>query len=62
MKRERVATIDALTLLFSHAVNYIGVLSKDLFVVEKKNSLIGSTSFGSAQNMIHDFQNTVLNS
>ena len=28
----------------------------------KEMSLIGSTSFGFAQNMMHDFQNTVLNS
>ena len=37
------------------------MLSTHLFVVEKM-SLIGSTSFGFAQNMIRDFQNTVLNS
>ena len=41
--------------------NYIPVLSKHLFVVEKL-SLIGSTYFGFAQNTIHDFQNTKLNS
>ena len=34
---------------------------KYLFVM-RKLSLIGSTSFGFAQNTIHDFQNTVLNS
>ena len=27
----------------------------------REMSLIGSTSFGFTQNMIHDFQNTVLN-
>ena len=40
---------------------YIWVLSKHLFVIQKFR-LIGSTSFGFAQNTLHGFQNTVLNS
>ena len=39
----------------------IRVLSKHLYVLQKL-SLIGSTSFGFAQNTLHDFGNTVLNS
>ena len=31
-------------------------------ICRREISLIGSTSFGFAQDMIHDFQNTVLNS
>ena len=31
-------------------------------ICHREMSLIGSTSFGFAQNAIHDFQNTVLNS
>ena len=39
------------------------MLSRHLFAVhEKEMSLKGSTSFGFAQNMIHGFQNTLLNS
>ena len=32
------------------------------FVCPREMSIIWSTSFGFAQNTIHDFQNTVLNS
>ena len=31
-------------------------------ICRREMSLIGSTSFGFAQNTMHDFQNTVLNS
>ena len=37
------------------------MLPKHLFVI-KKLRLIGSTSFGCAQNFLHDFQTTLLNS
>ena len=37
------------------------MLSKHLFVTQKLR-LIGSTNFGFAQNILHDIQNTVLNS
>ena len=34
----------------------------ETLICHREMSLIGSTSFGFAQNTIHDFQNTVLNS
>ena len=34
----------------------------ETLICPRKISLIGSTSFGFAQNTIHDFQNTVVNS
>ena len=34
----------------------------ETIVCHREMSLTGSTSFGFAQNTIHDFQNTVLNS
>ena len=34
----------------------------ETLICRRKMSLIGFTSFGFAQNMIHDFHNTVLNS
>ena len=34
----------------------------ETLICRREMSLIGSTSFGFAQNTIHDFQNTVLNS
>ena len=34
----------------------------ETLVCRREMSLIGSTSFGYSQNMIHNFQNTVLNS
>ena len=44
--------------LFSHAVvSYIFE-----YDCHREMSLIGSTSFGYAQNTMHDFQNTILNS
>ena len=42
-------------------LSYIWLLSKHLFVIETLD-LIGFTFFGFAQNTMHDFQNTVLNS
>ena len=38
------------------------MLSKTLICHAETMSLIGSNSFGFAQNTIHDFQNTVFNS
>ena len=43
-------------LLFMH----LSVIEK--LICLREMSLIGSTSFGFAQNTIHDFENTVLNS
>ena len=34
----------------------------ETLICRRETSLLGSTSFGFAQNMIHDFQNTLLNS
>ena len=34
----------------------------ETLICRREMSLLGSTSFGFAQNTIHDFQNTVLNS
>ena len=39
---------------------YLSVIER--LICRREMSLIGSTSFGFAQNTIHDFQNTVLNS
>ena len=39
---------------------YFSVIER--LICRREMNLIGSTSFGFAQNMIHDFQNTVLNS
>ena len=45
--------------LFSYAVvNYLSAI--ETLICRKEMSLLGSTSFGFAQNTIHDFQNTVL--
>ena len=55
MKKESVAIIDAL-------IVFILIRFCQTLVCRREMSLIGSTSFGFAQNMIHDFQNTVFNS
>ena len=39
---------------------YLGAI--ETLICRREMSLIGSTSFGFAQNTTHDFQNTVLNS
>ena len=41
-------------------ITYLNTI--ETLVCCREMSLIGSTSFGFAQNTIHDFQNTVLNS
>ena len=41
-------------------IMYLSAIGK--LVCRREISLIGCTSFGFAQNTIHDFQNTVLNS
>ena len=48
--------------LLSYAVlvTYLGAI--ETLICRREMSYIGSTSFGFAQNTIHDFQNTVLNS
>ena len=38
------------------------VVAIETFICRREMCLIGSTFFGFAQNTIHDFQNTVLNS
>ena len=57
MKKESFTIIDAHTLLL---IIYLSAIEK--LICRRKMSLIGSSSFGFAQNTIHDFQNTVLNS
>ena len=60
MKKERVATIDALILFYFDTLLLIIYLSAiERLICRREMSLIGSTSFGFAQNTIHDFQNTV---
>ena len=39
---------------------YLGAI--ETLICRREMSLIGSTSFGFVQNMMHDFQNTVFNS
>ena len=41
-------------------ISYLSVI--ETHTCRREMGLIGSTSFGFAQNTIHDFQNTVLNS
>ena len=63
MKKESVAIIDALILFFFNTLLLIIYLSAiETLVCRREMSLIGSTTFGFAQNKIHNFQNTVLNS
>ena len=47
---------------FSTLLLTIYFSSTDTLICRREMSLIGSTSFGFAQNTIHVFQNTVLNS
>ena len=59
MKNQSVAIIDACFCLVSYAVfNYTFEYYRN--TCHREMSLTGSTSFGFAQNTIHDFQNTVL--
>ena len=61
MKKESVAIIDVLTVYFTLLlILYLSAI--ETLVSRREMSLIGSTSFGFAQNTIDDFQNTVLNS
>ena len=57
-KKEIVAIIDALILLILYSV----VNTIETVICSREINLIGSTSFGFAQNTIHDFENTVLES
>ena len=59
MKKESVAIIDA-RILFIFIRCCFSAIERLIF--RREISLKGSTSFGFAQNTIHDFQNTVLNS
>ena len=63
MKTERVAIIDALILFYFHTLLLIIYLSAiEKLICCREMSLIGSTSFGFAQDTMHNFQNIVLNS
>ena len=62
MKKERVEIIDALIVYFHTLLLFIYLSAIERLICRREMSLIGSTSFGFAQNTIHDFQNTVLNS
>ena len=63
MKKKRVSIVDALFLFRFHTLLLIINLSAiERLICRRNMSLIGSTSFGIAQNTIHDFLNTVLNS
>ena len=48
--------------LFSYAVLIIYLNAIETLICRREMSLTGSTSFGFAQNTIHDCQNTVLTS
>ena len=63
MKKESVAIIEALILfilILLLLIIYLSVI--ETLISSKEMSIIRSTSFGFAQNTIHDFQNTILNS
>ena len=62
MRKERIAIIDAWFCLFSHDIvnYYLSAIGR--LICRREMSLIGSASFCFAQNTMHDFQNTVLNS
>ena len=63
MKTESFVIIDAPVSVNFHTVLEIMYLSAvEALVCLREMSLKGSTSSGFAQNTIHDFQNTVLNS
>ena len=63
IKKESVTIIDALILFIFNTPLLIIYLSYiEPLICRREMSLIGSNSFGFAQNTIHDFQNTVLNS
>ena len=62
IKKESVAIINAMILFIFYTLLLIVHLSAiETLICRREMSLIGSTSFGFAQNTIHDFQNTVLN-
>ena len=52
-----LVSVSFLTLLL---IIYLSAI--ETLICHKEMSLIGSTSLGFAQNTIHDFQNTVMNS
>ena len=62
-KKESVGIVDSPeSLYFSTLLLIIYLRAIEIIIFHREMSLIGSTSFGFAQNTIHDFQNTVLNS
>ena len=63
MKKEKSCNHRCPDSIYFHTLLLIIYLSDiDRLNCRREMSLIGSTSFGFAQNTIHDFQNTVLNS
>ena len=62
MKKESVELIDALTVYFNTLLLIVYLCAIETLICLTEMNLIGSTSFCFAQNMIHDFQNNVLNS
>ena len=62
MKNDRGAIIDALILFIFTRCCKLYLSAIERLICRGEMSLIGSTSFGFAQNTMHNFQNTVLNS
>ena len=64
MKKERVAIIDAIAdYVYFHTLLLIIYLSAiERRICRSEMSLKGATSFGLAQNTMHNFQKVVLNS
>ena len=63
MKKEKSCNHRCPDSVYFHTLLLIIYLSAiERLICRREMSLIGSTSFGFAQNTIHDFQNTVLNS
>ena len=62
-KRSKCCNHRCLDSVYFHTLLFIIYLSPNTTLIcRKEMSLIGSTSFGFAQNTIHVFQNTILNS
>ena len=67
-KKKKVAMIDALILfIFIHCYSYtqiiyLSAIKRLTCICGREMSLIGSTFFSFAQNKMHDFQNTLMNS
>ena len=59
--KKSVALIDSL-ILFSTLLLIIYLSAIETLICRREMSSMGSTFFGFAQNTVHDFRNTVLNS